>query len=63
MKCLITPRRQRLRRLGKIVGMVAGAIVVIFGLSMYFLVDTGAFETEASELTGLREKVGNNVFE
>ena len=63
MRRFITPRRRRLRRLGKILGMVAGATVAIFGLSMYFLVDTGAFEAEASELTGLREKVSNNVFE
>lgn len=63
MNRFITPRRRRLRRLGKVFGMVAGAVIAIFGLSMYFLTDTGAFETEAAELSGLREKVNRDVFE
>ncbi len=63
MNHFIAPRRRRLRRLGKVLGMVAGAMIAIFGLSMYFLTDTGAFETEAEELTGLRRKVDRDVFE
>lgn len=57
-----TPRR-RLRRLGIRMGMVAGVALMVFGLSMYFLTDTGAFERDLSEMEELRSRVDENVFE
>lgn len=62
MKRRKTPGR-RLRRLGSRIGMVAGVVVAVFGLGMYYLTDTGAFETEADELPVLRAKVDKDVFE
>ena len=48
-----TPRR-RWGRLGMKIGMVAGVIVAIIGLMAFFIVDTGALETDIGELTELR---------
>jgi hypothetical protein len=43
--------------------MLVGMVVAIFGFCMFFLTETGAFETEVAEIPVLRAQADKDVFE